>query len=52
MTNEINKPLYKVTNKIRLIELFGGIGSQAMALEKLGVDFESYKVVEFDKYPL
>ena len=40
---EINKP-------IRLIELFGGIGSQAMALRDIGADFEHYKLVEFDKY--
>ena len=39
----INKP-------IRLIELFGGIGSQAMALKSLGLDFESYRLVEIDKY--
>lgn len=40
---EINKP-------IRLIELFGGIGSQAMALRDIGADFEHYRLVEFDKY--
>lgn len=38
------------TNPIRLIELFGGIGSQAMALSRLGVEFEHYKLVEIDKY--
>lgn len=38
--------------KIRLIELFAGIGSQASALERLGVNFEHYRVVEFDKYPV
>lgn len=38
--------------KIRLIELFAGIGSQAMALKNLGVPFEHYRVVEFDKYPI
>lgn len=43
---------FKITNKVRLIELFGGIGSQAMALERLGVDFEHYRLVEFDKYPV
>jgi len=37
---------------IRLIELFGGIGSQAMALSKLRVNFEHYRLVEFDKYPV
>ncbi len=36
--------------KIRLIELFAGVGSQAMALRDIGADFEHYRVVEFDKY--
>jgi DNA (cytosine-5)-methyltransferase 1 len=40
----------KVTKPIRLIELFGGIGSQAMALRNIGADFEHYRLVEFDKY--
>ena len=43
-------PEVKVEKKIRLIELFGGIGSQAMALRDIGADFEHYKLVEFDKY--
>jgi len=43
---------FKITNKVRLIELFGGIGSQAMALTRLGVDFEHYRLVEYDKYPV
>jgi DNA (cytosine-5)-methyltransferase 1 len=38
--------------KIRLIELFAGIGSQASALKRLGVDFEHYRVIEFDKFPV
>jgi DNA (cytosine-5)-methyltransferase 1 len=42
----------KCTKNIRLIELFGGIGSQAMALKRLGVDFEHYRLVEFDKFPV
>ena len=41
---------FKIKNKIRLIELFAGVGSQAMALRELGADFEHYRVVEFDKY--
>ncbi|MBO7733764.1 MAG: DNA cytosine methyltransferase [Methanobrevibacter sp.] len=45
-------PQYQINKKIRLIELFGGIGSQAMALEELGIDFETYKLVEFDKYAI
>lgn len=39
-----------IDKKIRLIELFGGIGSQAMALRDIGADFEHWRVVEFDKY--
>lgn len=49
-----------ISKKIRLIELFAGVGSQAMALRDLctanGLNpddvFEMYKVVEFDKYPV
>lgn len=40
---------YRIDKHIRLIELFGGIGSQAMALRDIGADFETYKLVEFDK---
>ena len=43
-------PKYSINKPIRLIELFGGIGSQAMALRDIGADFEHYKLVEFDKY--
>lgn len=44
-------PRFHIGNrKIRLIELFAGIGAQAKALENLGVPFEHYKVVEIDKY--
>ncbi|MCQ2611854.1 MAG: DNA (cytosine-5-)-methyltransferase [Treponema sp.] len=43
---------YKIKKQIRLIELFGGIGSQAMALRDIGADFEHYRLVEFDKYPV
>ena len=42
--------MIQITKPIRLIELFAGYGSQAMALERMGVNFEHYKVVEFDKY--
>lgn len=41
---------FKIDKPIRLIELFGGIGAQAKALENLGVEFEHYKLCEFDKY--
>ena len=40
------------TKPIRLIELFAGIGSQAKALQNLGVNFEHYRVCEFDKYAI
>lgn len=49
---------YHITHKIRLIELFGGIGSQSKALEvleeqgKLPMGFEHYRLVEFDKFPV
>lgn len=45
-------PQYKIEKTIRLIELFAGVGSQSMALKRLGVDFESYKVVEFDEFAI
>lgn len=41
-----------ITKLIRLIELFAGYGSQAMALKRIGADFEHYRVVEFDKYAI
>lgn len=44
------KKEFKIDKPIRLIELFAGIGSQAKALKNLGVDFEHYRICEFDKY--
>lgn len=41
-----------ITKPVRLIELFAGVGCQAKALQNLGVDFEHYRSVEFDKYPV
>lgn len=46
------KQKYKINKPIRLIELFAGIGSQAMALRDIGADFEHYRVVEWDKYAI
>ena len=43
-------PQLEINKKIKLIELFGGIGSQAMALRDIGADFEHYRLIEFDKY--
>lgn len=45
-------PEYTINKPIRLIELFAGVGSQSMAMERLGVNFESYKVVEFDNFAI
>ena len=42
----------KINKKIRLIELFAGVGSQAMALRNIGADFEHHRVVEIDKYAI
>lgn len=47
----IREPI-RITKPIRLIELFAGYGSQAMALERVGAKFEHYRVVEFDKYAI
>lgn len=49
-TSLFDFPKMEITKPIRLIELFGGIGSQAMALRDIGADFEHYRLVEFDKY--
>ena len=48
MNNQLNifdflYPNYKITKPIRLIELFAGYGSQALALKYLGVNFEHWK---------
>ncbi len=37
-------------NKLRVLELFGGIGACSKALEKLGIDYEIVDYVEIDKY--
>ena len=41
-----------VNQPIRLIELFAGYGSQALALKYLGIPFEHHFVCEFDKYAM
>lgn len=48
----MGKTPYKIRKPIRLIELFAGVGSQAMALRNIGANFETWKVVEFDKYAI
>ena len=47
-----NYPEYKINKPVRLIELFAGIGAQAKALERLGINFEHYRVCEFDKFAI
>ena len=44
------KKEYCINKKIRLIELFAGYGSQSLAMQRIGADFESYKAVEFDSH--
>lgn len=38
---------FKIKNKIRLIELFAGYGSQALALKYLGANFEHWMICEW-----
>ena len=45
-------PSYCIKKPIRLIELFAGIGSQAMALRDLEANFEHYRVVEIDLFAI
>ena len=42
----------KIKKPIRLIELFAGIGSQAMALRNIGANFEHYRVIESDNFAM
>jgi len=46
----ILKEDYKIKKPIRLIEMFGGIGSQSAALRNLSKDFVNYKLIEIDNY--
>lgn len=39
---------FEIDKPIRLIELFAGIGSQAMALKNIGANFEHYKISEWE----
>lgn len=45
---DISVPTFYIDKPIRLIELFAGIGSQAMALRDLGADFEHYRISEWE----
>ena len=44
---DILYPKFKIDKPIRLIELFSGYGSQALALKYLGVKFEHWKTCEW-----
>ncbi len=44
---DIMYPKYKIKKPIRLIELFAGYGSQALALKYLDVEFEYWKICEW-----
>lgn len=48
ITLDYFKPHYSINQPVRLIELFAGIGSQAKALQKLGVDFEKWIISEWE----
>ena len=44
---EMLYPTFKIDKPIRLIELFAGYGSQALALKYLGADFEHWRICEW-----
>ena len=44
---DILYPRFKIDKPIRLIEMFAGYGSQALALKYLGVKFEHWKICEW-----
>lgn len=45
------KQKFQITKEIALVELFGGIGSQALSLDVLGVPYHHHLLVEYDKFP-
>lgn len=45
--DDILNEKYKITKPIRLIELFSGYGSQALALKYLGVEFIHWHICEW-----
>ena len=44
---DIIYPKYKITKPIRLIELFGGYGSQFLSLKHIGTNVEQWKLCEW-----
>lgn len=49
---DLEKMPFAITKPIRLIELFSGVGSQAMALRNIGANFTHHRAIEFDKYAI
>ena len=49
---DLTMPTVSIDKPIRLISLFSGYDSQAMALRNIGADYEHYRAVEFDKYAI
>ena len=45
---DCDKTPLKIDKPIRLIELFAGVGAQSKALSRLGVNFEHYKISEWE----
>lgn len=45
---DMTRPAFRIDRPVRLIELFAGIGSQAMALRDLCADFEHYRISEWE----
>lgn len=41
-------PTFQIDKPVRLIELFSGVGAQAMAMKVLGVPFEHYRTCEWE----
>ena len=49
---DAHKDQLKLKQPVRLFEAFSGIGTQAMALKRLGVEIEHVGISEIDKYAL
>ena len=49
--NEKPQP-FKIKNKLRILEFFAGYGSQSLALDRLGIEYEKHFVCEFDKHAI
>ncbi|HZJ99026.1 MAG TPA: DNA (cytosine-5-)-methyltransferase [Tissierellaceae bacterium] len=45
---ELVLPTFNIDKPIRLIELFAGVGSQAMSLRNIGANFHSHKISEWE----